>query len=119
MSHAEQIEKLPDYDPRALYGFALVAEREGDADTARVFRAAAQRIERLTDLAEGASFHFFCCGAGVRHDDDCGQLIPAMADLAKAIGFYNDPATAEEIAAAPASSASAKLALLTQEESDV
>lgn len=42
-------EKMPDHDPRALLGFALIAKREGDADTARVLHAAAAEIERLRD----------------------------------------------------------------------
>jgi hypothetical protein len=48
------IEKMPDHDPRALKGFALIAEREKDSDTARVMRAAAAEIERLRAELETA-----------------------------------------------------------------
>lgn len=56
MQHDPEIGKLQDHDPRALTGFALLAEREGDADTARVFRAAAAEIKRL----EVESVAYYC-----------------------------------------------------------
>jgi hypothetical protein len=56
---------------------------------------------RLRWLVAGALFHFFCCGRA----NDCGQLDPAMADLAKAIQFKADRGTNEEIAAIAVSNA--------------
>lgn len=73
------------------------------ADSAEAAEARADRlsaeVEALRDLADGACFHFFCCGAGIHtQEDECGELVPSMAALARAIGFRNDPATTAEIA---------------------
>lgn len=71
----------------------------------------------LRDLAEGAVFHFFCCGAGVHtQEDECGQFVPAMADLAKTIGFECDPVTQAEIAAIPESDSTKRRRALASAE---
>lgn len=98
---SEHTQKLSDSDPKALRGFALIAARESDEDTARVLNAAADRIAHLTHLIDVAAFHFFCCGAGVHHEDECGSLVPAMADLAKAIDFHSGTPIDDDIAAVP------------------
>lgn len=69
-------------------------------------QAAEARSAELSDMISGAVFHFFCCGPGAHTDEDeCGQFVPAMADLAKAINFDADPVTNAEIAAVTQSQA--------------
>lgn len=110
LSHAEHAAVLADLRP-AIEG---LLSGSLSAALARAERAEKDRKE-LYDLAEGAVFHFFCCGAGVYHTDECGQLVPAMADLAKAIDFYSNPAIAEEIDEVPVSSAVAARSSVAEE----
>lgn len=91
---------------------ALKAERDEWQNHWRellvTFNAAERRVEELTWDAQGACFHFFACGPGKHAVDECGQLVPAMADLARSSGFSSDPATNEEIAGIPPSSLRAR-----------